>query len=207
MKITLSAVRRDETLAVHRQGAVLTVNGAVFDFSRMKDGDTLPASAVASLWFADNTDIDCVDGELELTMILPYPEVHNPAQAFPVPLLDIPNGPVQFPEGPEPLPAEANPPQASQGVIEWGQLVTKEMKDAQAAAILRANAVAAIAERRSIADTAIAPLQYAVELDDATEQEAAKLKAWKKYVLDLSRVPGQKGYPASIDWPTQPSEV
>ncbi|WP_279804928.1 MULTISPECIES: tail fiber assembly protein [unclassified Pseudomonas] len=58
---------------------------------------------------------------------------------------------------------------------------------------------------RSLADTAIAPLQDAVDLDDAREAEAARLKAWKRYRVALNRVPEQPGYPAGIDWPALPS--
>jgi hypothetical protein len=99
MKINLSPQRRDDTLQVSRAGATLTVNGELFDFSQMKDGDTLPASAVKCEWFVNQ--VDCVAGELELTLLLPLPENYSPAQAFPVPLLDVPDGEVQLPQ---PLP-------------------------------------------------------------------------------------------------------
>jgi len=205
MKITLSAVRRDETLVVHRQGAVLTVNGEAFDFSRMQDGDTLPASAVASLWFADNTDIDCVGGELELTMILPYPEVHSPAQAFPIPLLSVPDGPVEFPQGPVPSSDPVNQVTGAHGVIDWGQLATKESKDQAELQRVTLAVQTEVAARRAEADYSIAPLQDAVDLDDATDSETTALKAWKKYRVALSRVPDQAGYPETIDWPAAPA--
>ncbi len=41
MHITLSPMRRDGTLTLHRAGDVLTINGA-FDFSGIGDGATLP---------------------------------------------------------------------------------------------------------------------------------------------------------------------
>lgn len=58
---------------------------------------------------------------------------------------------------------------------------------------------------RRVADSAIAPLQDAVDLEEATEAEAAKLKAWKKYRIALIRVPDQPGYPDTIDWPAPPA--
>lgn len=58
---------------------------------------------------------------------------------------------------------------------------------------------------RMQADYAIAPLQDAVDLDDATDAEVAALKAWKKYRVALSRVPDQPGYPDAIDWPVTPA--
>lgn len=100
MKINLSPQGRDDTLQVYRADATLIVNGESFDFSRMNDGDTLPAAAIQSQWFVNQ--VENVGGELELTLLLPLPQNYSPAQAFPVPLLDVPDGEVQFPE---PLPA------------------------------------------------------------------------------------------------------
>lgn len=57
---------------------------------------------------------------------------------------------------------------------------------------------------RAIADYAIAPLQDAVDVDEATEDDVALLKAWKKYRVALNRVPEQEGYPLAIDWPAAP---
>lgn len=104
MKINLTPKRSDETLDVLRSGSKLIVNGEVFDFSPMADGDTLPASAIASEWFFDK--VDNVGGELELTLILPLPANFSPEQAFPVPLEDVPDGPVAFPQ---PMPEPGDP--------------------------------------------------------------------------------------------------
>ncbi|MDG9885389.1 tail fiber assembly protein [Pseudomonas sp. GD04058] len=65
--------------------------------------------------------------------------------------------------------------------------------------------VADSASRRAAADSAIAPLQDAVDLDEATEAEAALLKEWKRYRVALNRLPEQPGYPDSIDWPVPPA--
>ncbi|MFW3895274.1 tail fiber assembly protein [Pseudomonas bharatica] len=65
--------------------------------------------------------------------------------------------------------------------------------------------LAETARRRAIADAAIAPLQDAVDLDEATEAEAALLKEWKRYRVALNRLPEQPGYPNSIDWPAPPA--
>lgn len=95
MKIKLSPVRCDDVLEVSKAGDVLTINGEAFDFSQMADGDTLPASAISSPWLAGQ--IDNVGGELELTLILPLPVNYSPEQAFPIPLENVPDGPVVFP--------------------------------------------------------------------------------------------------------------
>lgn len=62
-----------------------------------------------------------------------------------------------------------------------------------------------IARLRASADYAIAPLQDAVDVDEATEQDLFALKAWKKYRVSLNRVPEQEGYPTVIEWPIAPA--
>ena len=89
--------------------------------------------------------------------------------------------------------------------IDWSQMITAEMKAAQAAEQLLAQVQAEIARLRQVADTAITPLQDAVDVDDATDEETALLTLWKKYRVALNRLPDQEGYPSSIDWPTPPA--
>ena len=89
--------------------------------------------------------------------------------------------------------------------IDWSQLITKAMKDAAIAHQILADVLAENAKLRDIADTAIAPLQDAVDIDDASEAEVLQLKAWKKYRVALNRLPEQPGYPATIDWPVAPA--
>ncbi|MFZ5938913.1 tail fiber assembly protein, partial [Pseudomonas sp. HS6-2] len=55
------------------------------------------------------------------------------------------------------------------------------------------------------ADQAIAPLQDAVDLEEATEAETDQLKLWKRYRVALSRLHEQEGYPTEIDWPAPPA--
>lgn len=61
------------------------------------------------------------------------------------------------------------------------------------------------ARLRGIADAAITPLQDAVDIGEATAEEEARLKLWKKYRVALSRLPDQEGYPKEIDWPAPPA--
>jgi hypothetical protein len=79
--INLYPVRREESLIAIKRGQVLTVNGEHFDFSRMADGDSLPASALTSKWITGS--VDNVAGNLSLTLILPLPANFSPEQAFP----------------------------------------------------------------------------------------------------------------------------
>lgn len=95
MIIKLSPQRRDDTLTVFKTGEVLTVNGEDFNLAPVGEGDTLPNAAIASFWFAG--DVDRINGELVLTLCLPLPWNYSQEQAYPVPLVDVPDGPVVFP--------------------------------------------------------------------------------------------------------------
>jgi hypothetical protein len=102
MIINLSPFRSDETLVIIKSGDVLTVNGEVFDFSRMADGDTLPLGAIESHWFGGT--VDRVGADLLLTLRLPLPVNYSQEQAYPVPLTNVQDGEVSLPQ-PLPLPA------------------------------------------------------------------------------------------------------
>lgn len=53
------------------------------------------------------------------------------------------------------------------------------------------------------ATLAIAPLQDAVDLDDASEEEVALLKKWKQYRVAVNRIDANTA--EDIEWPTQPA--
>lgn len=53
------------------------------------------------------------------------------------------------------------------------------------------------------ATVAIAPLQDAVDLDEATDVETASLKSWKQYRVALNRIDANTA--EGITWPTKPS--
>lgn len=98
MNILLSPMRSDDVLAMARAGDVLTINGEAFDLSGIPEGASLPASAVKTPWLTG--EIHRQDGQLVLTVIMPHGA--NPPRdvAFPEPLLDVPDGPIQLPTGP-----------------------------------------------------------------------------------------------------------
>ena len=52
----------------------------------------------------------------------------------------------------------------------------------------------------------IAPLQYAVDLGDASHDDMEKLNAWKQYCVALNRIEVQAGFPQSINWPVLPDK-
>lgn len=102
--------------------------------------------------------------------------------------------------------------------IDWSQLITKEMKDAVAAAAVLANAKAELASRNAVAAAQIARIQdrvdtlgYGVDAGEATEDDEAELaaltvnlKAWKAYKFQLGKVATQSTWPAGPTWPTVP---
>lgn len=221
MIIQLSPQRRDDAFEVVRVGSVLTVNGALFDFSRINNGDTLPGNAIQSEWFVG--DVERVGGELTLTLLFPNPWNYSPEQAFPVPLTNVPNGKVMFPkplptepsESPDPIPA---PPQPSVGAIDWSLLITADMKAAALAAAQLAEAKATLAAKNAKAVMQIARIQdridtlgYGIDAGEASEADEAEqaalllnLKAWKTYKFALGKVTVQPTWYAAPIWPTEP---
>lgn len=59
----------------------------------------------------------------------------------------------------------------------------------------------------ALAAIRIAPLQDAIDLDEATPDDVARLKLWKQYRVAVSRIDQQAGYPADIDWPQSPDVI
>lgn len=54
----------------------------------------------------------------------------------------------------------------------------------------------------NLANEAMKPLQYAVDLDDLTEEESISLKKWKQFVVSLNRL--KLSDIPDIEWPEQP---
>lgn len=59
--------------------------------------------------------------------------------------------------------------------------------------------------RLGVAQLRIAPLQYAVNLDMATEEEKSALLAWMRYSVELNRIEQQSGFPLTVTWPSVPA--
>lgn len=198
MIIKLSPVRVDQRMRVSRQGDTLTINGLALDFTKLPDGGTLPAQAIGCSDLVG--PVERINGKVVLTLRFAH-GAHAPDEArFPANIVDPPAGPVPLPgveqgsEGP-----------ATFGVIDWSQVITAEAKALAQQEQLMAGITAELARRRVVADQAIAPLQDAVDLDEATEAEADLLKSWKRYRVALSRLHEQAGCPTEIDWPASPA--
>lgn len=101
MKIALSPSRRDDTLSVVKAGDILTINGAVFDFSSLPDGATIPVGEIPCEWIIG--PVERVAGRLHLTLILPHCSNPSEAVAFPAPIDNPPDGTLALPFDPPPV--------------------------------------------------------------------------------------------------------
>lgn len=102
ININLLPFRVDvDAFEVVKSGTSLSVNGEVYDFSQMSDGDTLPRGAITGDNFPG--DVNMEGGVITVTLLMPMPWNYSQEQAFPEPLLNVPDGPVKLPD---PLPPE-----------------------------------------------------------------------------------------------------
>lgn len=95
MKINLSPQLRDDKLVVIKTGDRFVINGAVFDFAPLPEGGRLPAEAVACEHVIG--DVTRVNGELEMTLLLPIAADATHEECFPEPIVDPVDGQVFLP--------------------------------------------------------------------------------------------------------------
>jgi len=96
MVITLSPIVSDKNLKVSKAGDKLTINGEVFDFSAVPDGATLPSGAVDCEFVIG--DVERVNGDLQLTLMLPIGVGASQAACFPQPLVNPSDGNLDVPQ-------------------------------------------------------------------------------------------------------------
>lgn len=111
MKIKLSPVQIDEQLIASVSGDTITVNGVTLDFSPLPEGASLPSSAIDNPWIindplSDDGDIYRENGEIHLTLRLPFGSTAPHATRFPT-AYDVPMTVV---DGQVPLPPYDVPP-------------------------------------------------------------------------------------------------
>lgn len=223
MLIKLIPFLGETDLCVLKSGSTLTINGELFDFSPLGDGDTLPYLATPDEYFFG--DVDKVDGEIILTLRLPLRSGnYSPEQAFPVDITNVPDGRVALPRSlpdadgayPELPPV---PETKGAGVVDWTQLITKAMKDAAGQATQLVAAKAELAGKNAKAVSQIARIQdridtlgYGIDAGEATEEDEAEqaalmlnLRAWKTYKFALGKVTVQPTWYAAPVWPLEPA--
>ena len=95
MRIQLSPIRSDDHLSVIKNGDALTINGVLHDFSSILDGEGMSAEEVNCAWITE--PVRRVSGELLIALLLPHGADPEPWQAFPAPLENVPDGPLDLP--------------------------------------------------------------------------------------------------------------
>lgn len=94
MRISFSPQRRDDTLTLERTAPDrIRINGELFNFGPLEDGDVLPS--VPCEWVVGPVTRE--DGEVRLTLILPHGPNPSPAVAFPEPITVTEDGPIAVP--------------------------------------------------------------------------------------------------------------
>lgn len=96
MHIKLSPQRRDGTLAVSKQGDVLTINGTAYDFSVIPDGALLPKDATDCEWL--DSDVERIDGVLRFTLLLPHGADASESARFPADIVNPTDGDLELPQ-------------------------------------------------------------------------------------------------------------
>ena len=96
MKINFSPQVREDTLAVTKAGDALTINGVTYDFAQLPENATLPATAVGCEYIVG--DVTRVNGDIELTLLLPITPQASEAARFPAPITVTADGPITLPE-------------------------------------------------------------------------------------------------------------
>jgi hypothetical protein len=95
MIIKFSPVRVDKKLEITKNGDTLTINGIPYDFSQLPNGATLPREAIDCEWIV--SDINRINGEIELTILLPHGANASHEARFPEPIIKNDDGQVVLP--------------------------------------------------------------------------------------------------------------
>lgn len=96
MHISYSPQRRNGTLTLERTAPHrLRINGELFNFSTMEDGDVIPAGTIPCDCITG--PVEKIDGEVRLTLILPHGPNPSQAVAFPEPITVTEDGPIVVP--------------------------------------------------------------------------------------------------------------
>lgn len=95
MKIKLSPMRLDQTLALKKAGDKLYLNEEEFDFSSLPEGATLPKEAINCQWFASG--VERRNGALHFSLVLPHGANAPPETLFPDMMHIKQDGPVALP--------------------------------------------------------------------------------------------------------------
>lgn len=94
MRLNFSPVRKDTDILINVEGDSIWIDGVIYDFSPLNEGDTLPSEAITGDHFAGN--ITRADGEIVVTIALPHGANAPYERRFPEPVV-IDVGTVELP--------------------------------------------------------------------------------------------------------------
>ena len=95
MLINLSPTRSDKILSISKTGDTLTINSVPYDFSQLPNGATLPKEAIDCEFII--SAVSRINGEIELTILLPHGANASHEARFPEPINVINDGQVVLP--------------------------------------------------------------------------------------------------------------
>lgn len=96
MIISFSPQRRDDSLSLEKvSGDQLRINGELFNFSTLNDGDVIQAGVIPCEWVIGPVEKN--DGEVHVTVILPHGPNPSQAVAFPEAITVTDDGPIEVP--------------------------------------------------------------------------------------------------------------
>ena len=216
MQITFKPSRRDDMLALCRQGDVLTINDKTFDFGPLANGAELPPEAVLTEWIAE--PVRRKDGVLHLSLMLPHGPNAPKATKFPVPIQVVEDGPITLPahnvlvndEGQEQH-IHAEPPlDPVEGEISWSMVVTASAQAARAmetrAQELKsecANLIVEVIDERTLLNMQGAMITG--DLDGPRVEVFRLARAWIEDMQRACRTAIASGN--APNWPHVPSDV
>lgn len=97
MIITFAPQRRGDTLTLEKSsGDRLRINGELFNFNPLEDGDTIPAGAIPCDLIVG--PVERIGGEVHVTVVLPHGPNPSQAVAFPEPITVSEDGPIAVPQ-------------------------------------------------------------------------------------------------------------
>ena len=95
MILNLSPTNSNKTLEITKTNDTLTINGIPYDFSQLPNGATLPREAINCEFIV--SDVNRVNGEIELTILLPHGANASHEARFPEPINMTNDGQVVLP--------------------------------------------------------------------------------------------------------------
>lgn len=204
--------KRDEngTYIAFKSGEKIIIDYVVFDLSKVVEGSTLPPSAISSNRFAGV--VERIDGDLKVQLFVSNPINYSQEQASPLPIVNPEDGQLTFPlplpyeDGSyDPVPEFDESVPLKNGIIDWSQLITKEMKEAEQVAIARVAAVISEDQWRTHEMEFIADQLIAIE-DEDPDALPGTTQEWRAYRTEVRswKEGGNENFPNAEHRPTRP---